>query len=439
VAGKKKPKTERPFRVTDWSVDRTQIRAGERIQLTVSFVNEWEGTETWKGASASFIGQVVPPVDIAAGERVTKTFEFTIPESGTYNLRVDRGGVTSIFVAPSPDAVTEVYTGNRNESEHRVTARNIAGGQPAYVLLEPTPDGAVSGVHVNRLGINPNWLTDYNLTFRQYNRVREGMQPLPRGAHPLSLFNVTHSMQPQDVDSATIQFTIENDTLQTVLGPEPDPASVGLSRYNHTTESWDPVPAEDIAFLGRTETGAYRFEATVPSFSHYAVTARTPAFDVTDVAMDATEVTAGDAVTLTANVTNVGQATGTETVPFVVGRTVVDATNVTLDPGATQTVEFTHATETAGTHNVSVGGVSAGTLSVAEEPTPTPPPTTATPPTTTTAPPTTTTAPPTTAPPTTTTAPAPTTTTTGGGGPGFGAAVALLAMLGAALLALRRR
>ena len=74
-----------------------------------------------------------------------------------------------------------------------------------------------------------------------------------------------------------------------------------------------------------------------------------------------------------------------------------------------------------------------------EHTTPTPTPTTTTPtPTTTTPTPTTTTPTPTTTTPTPTTTEPPTTTTTESGGPGFGVIVALVALVAAALLAVRR-
>ncbi|MFW6018484.1 MAG: DUF7282 domain-containing protein, partial [Halapricum sp.] len=139
-------------------------------------------------------------------------------------------------------------------------------------------------------------------------------------------------------------------------------------------------------------------------------------FEVTELDAPST-VTQGDDVTASATVENTGDVEGTQTVEFRFDGETVAEEEITLEPGESVSDEFTVSTE----------GVDAGTythglytdddsqtaqLTIEEEPTTT-----------------------------TTTTEEPDTTTTeegDGGGPGFGIAVALVALLGAALLAVRR-
>jgi PGF-CTERM protein/surface glycoprotein (TIGR04207 family) len=160
--------------------------------------------------------------------------------------------------------------------------------------------------------------------------------------------------------------------------------------------------------------------------------------------LDAPETaTPGQTITVTATVENTGDSSGTQAVSFVFADETVATQNVTVDAGSTQDVTFEAAvpSETGDyTHGVQVGDnaiVTAG-ITVEEEQTTTEPTTTEP---TTTEPTTTepTTTEPTTTEPTTTEMPETETTADDSGGqPGFGVAVALVALLAAALLATRR-
>ncbi|MFD1646028.1 beta strand repeat-containing protein [Haloarchaeobius litoreus] len=162
------------------------------------------------------------------------------------------------------------------------------------------------------------------------------------------------------------------------------------------------------------------------------------AFEVSDLSAPGT-ATVGDEVTATATVANTGGEEGTTTVEFTFGGDVVDSQEVTLAPGESTTVEFSITADVdAGTytHGISAGDssqtaeitINAGTATPTQ---------TATPTATQTATPTATA----TATPTDAPTDDPTETDDGddGGQPGFGIGVALVALMGAALLALRRQ
>ncbi|WP_440989486.1 DUF7827 domain-containing protein [Haloarchaeobius baliensis] len=164
------------------------------------------------------------------------------------------------------------------------------------------------------------------------------------------------------------------------------------------------------------------------------------AFEVSDLSAPGT-ATVGDEVTATATVANTGGTEGTTTVEFTFGGDVVDSQEVTLAPGESTTVEFSITADVeAGTytHGISAGDSSQTAEITVEADTTQTPTQTATPTATQTATPTATaTATPTEAP-TDTDAPD-TTEGDDGGQPGFGIGVALVALMGAALLALRRQ
>jgi PGF-CTERM protein len=151
------------------------------------------------------------------------------------------------------------------------------------------------------------------------------------------------------------------------------------------------------------------------------------------------------AVSVSFTIENTGGQAVTETVEWVVAGDTVESREITLDADDSIELEFTISTEGLSPgdyeHSLVVGNVSQSatlTIEAMTTPTATPTPTpTATPTPTPTATPTPTpTATPT---PTPTEPPETTTEPDGDGGPGFGIAVALVALLAAALLAVRRQ
>lgn len=85
---------------------------------------------------------------------------------------------------------------------------------------------------------------------------------------------------------------------------------------------------------------------------------------VVGASLNATDVELNGAVTVTADVQNVGNASGTYSADLEIDGSVEETTTVTVAAGVTDTITFTHAFPTAGDYDVSVDGVTAGTVSV---------------------------------------------------------------------------
>ncbi len=158
--------------------------------------------------------------------------------------------------------------------------------------------------------------------------------------------------------------------------------------------------------------------APISHFSNYAIIAHTlpAAFTASNIAISPATVNTGEAVTISANITNTGDLSGTNDVVFMMNNSIVATQTITLAGHTSQVVTFSTTPDTAGTQQVSISGVSGQFIVNEVAPPPTTPPPTTPPPTTpppTTPPPTTpppTTPPPTTPPPTTTPTPTPTST-----------------------------
>ena len=83
-----------------------------------------------------------------------------------------------------------------------------------------------------------------------------------------------------------------------------------------------------------------------------------PAFTTSDLSIAPTEVSIGESVTITTQVTNTGDLEGTYGVALKIDDVIVESKQVTLAGGISEGVTFTTASDTAGTYAVTIDGLS---------------------------------------------------------------------------------
>jgi uncharacterized membrane protein len=91
------------------------------------------------------------------------------------------------------------------------------------------------------------------------------------------------------------------------------------------------------------------------------------AFEVSNLHVTPDDVSAGDSVTVSVTVTNVGGQTGSFNVPFSVNQTLEETKSVTLEGGESTTVEFKVTKDALGTYDVKVDDLSTE-FTVTDEP-----------------------------------------------------------------------
>jgi uncharacterized membrane protein len=80
-------------------------------------------------------------------------------------------------------------------------------------------------------------------------------------------------------------------------------------------------------------------------------------FQISDLEVNPDEVEAGEEVTVSVKVTNVGGQAGSYTLQLRINQTIEDSKTVALDEGASATPEFKVVKQTPGTYNVEVDGL----------------------------------------------------------------------------------
>ncbi|PSQ61517.1 MAG: hypothetical protein BRD23_00045 [Halobacteriales archaeon SW_9_67_25] len=234
---------------------------------------------------------------------------------------------------------------------------------------------------------------------------------------PVGYIETTTDASTDAIDQSTFNFEVADQRLeQTDTSPE----DVVLYRV----VDGEPTPLET------DHLGGNSFRAFTPGYSVFVIGTTGANISVVSGALDATTVDPGEAVTATVEVRNDGGSAGEVDLTLAADGDALASQTVTVPPEAQTQVELSGSIDQAGTYDITVGGTSVGTLDVTEEGdgsatpagTATPDPGEESGQSTPAADGT----------PTPTEAP-------GVFGPGFGSVVAILALLGASLLALRRR
>jgi len=140
-----------------------------------------------------------------------------------------------------------------------------------------------------------------------------------------------------------------------------------IAFYDHTNNQWvilPPIPgvvAEVGVATGEAEYFASPFAVLVdvPPPAIPEPPAPDPAhFVVTGLNITPAEVMVEESVTISLNVTNDGEETGTYTVELKINGQTIDSQVVTLDGGQSETVRFTVTEAEAGQYEVTVSGLS---------------------------------------------------------------------------------
>ena len=206
----------------------------------------------------------------------------------------------------------------------------------------------------------------------------------------------------EQVKSATFDFTVSKARLD-----EAGLAAEDVSLYRRHGGEWTKLNTSVV----EEKQNRYVLKAASPGFSTFAV-AGTKTVSVTDLSLTASTIEAGGNATLSATVENTGASERAYVAELTLDDRVVDSKEVSVAAGGTGEVTFSRTFETAGNYRLSVGDASADLVVEKRE--------------------------------TSETTDGVSTSIEGGGAesdgqPGFGPLAALVALVGAMLLARRRR
>ncbi|WP_257298017.1 CARDB domain-containing protein [Haloarchaeobius sp. FL176] len=162
---------------------------------------------------------------------------------------------------------------------------------------------------------------------------------------------------PTGVADATVYASVDRDYLDW-RGADPDDVTV----YRLADGEWTAL---DTRVVERGERVHYAANAS--RLSSVVVATRLPAIEVTDARLESPRVAPGEAVTVTAELMNAGLADGERTVPVTVDGEHVGSLTVELRAEESTTVSERVSFDEPGEYELSVDGVDAGTVVVADD------------------------------------------------------------------------
>lgn len=238
-----------------------------------------------------------------------------------------------------------------------VTLTDLPTNETATVDLPATASTSAAGVSVDALDVATT--RSANVSLDVSVRADQPANASSPGAGTVAYVRVEESVSEETLAGVDFSFTVTAGRLD-----ERGVAAEDVSLYRLHDGEWAEL---ETRVVGGTDTG-YQFVAESPGLSVFAVRAAAPSVSVTDASLGASETTVGEAVELSATLTNDGDANGTATVPFVVDGEQVAERTVTVQANGERTVTAAYEPAETGEVEVTAGNVTAGTLAVSEQP-----------------------------------------------------------------------
>ncbi|MCK4884762.1 hypothetical protein KAS24_01705, partial [Candidatus Bathyarchaeota archaeon] len=183
---------------------------------------------------------------------------------------------------------------------------------------------------------------DENQTVLDYEVEGVNLTVFTLGTTSVSVQYDTDSLTNKDAEVWT--FLVDSPYNITVLLPE-ESTIVYLSEMPASIDT-DGSKITLSLFPSQWEI-SYVFSLTPPA-----------EFQISNLEVTPTEVKAGEEVTVSVRITNVGGQAGSYTLPLLtINQTVEETRTVTLEKGASTITEFTVTKQTLGTYNVEIGGL----------------------------------------------------------------------------------
>jgi uncharacterized membrane protein len=232
-----------------------------------------------------------------------------------------------------------------DETEFQVESTNLQIYRDGLVHVTQTliVNDTVPAVTLTLLNSSANnfIVLDENRTVLDYDIDGSNLTVFTLGTTSVSLQYDTHSLTRKDFDVWT--FLIDTPYNLTVQLPE-ESTVVYLSEMPTSIDTEGNKIALSL-FPSQWEI-SYVFPLVPPAN-----------FQISELDVTPSEVEAGEKVTVSVKITNVGGQAGSYTLPLIVNQTTEDTRTVTLEKGASTTTEFKVTKQTPGTYNIEIAGL----------------------------------------------------------------------------------
>jgi len=302
--------------------------------------------------------------NISPGESDTLSVGFTpstqAATSATLSLTTNAPNETTLIYLSSTRAGADVSL-NRSENTTELTAsvQNATAGEPVSISVPSDPDDPAS-TDIDSVSLTParNGSFDLNVTSTTERPADASEFEANGSTQPdeLGYMNVSHSIPNEDIDEATIQYRVNQSTMEEL---EAEPEDFTLYRYNG---SWQPVNTT----FDREANGSYMFTGTTTGLSEWTAATEVPRISVSDASANVTAITLEESVEIQVLLNNTGGSDGRFEVELIQNDTVVERRDVAVDPSTTSLVTFQRTFDQTGTYSIEVNDIFVAAVEVSE-------------------------------------------------------------------------
>ncbi|WP_252699767.1 CARDB domain-containing protein [Natronosalvus vescus] len=300
------------------------------------------------------VGFSVDSEGLEAGDQIVGTFTVhaTIADS-----RVYVASPRATIEIDAPDNVTRVVTIEHARSHIALTGDAHAFQIGSNVMLEELT------VRFNGRG-DPTFTLDAAEVAEHDQRLER--LPSETGTVEIGSYTVRNASEAETIRDVEYRYAIDRDWLNATGA---DPETITVHSYDEEADRWEP---SDTTVVDETAE-AVVLEARLDVFSTHALTADAPVLTVTDLALEPSTVTVGEAVTVTTTIENSGRVNGTDELAVTVDGDERETIVASVDAGVSVTETFELTIDEPGEYEIGVGDAEPVTLTVLEADEPTAP------------------------------------------------------------------
>ncbi|MDS0221608.1 cell surface glycoprotein [Haloarcula sp. S1AR25-5A] len=367
------------FETTTVEINRTAVATGEPIAVTATVRNEGDDEGT-ADVRLQEDGNTIDTqsVTLSGGESTTVTFVQSFSEAGTRDIAVDNQFGASVTVTePATFDITNAQVGSETVTEGgaveiSATVTNTGDREGTYQAEFAVANSVVETQAVTLAGGESTEIT-YGHTFNASGNYAVAVAGERAGTVTVK--------EPATFDTGSIELNRTaaraGDALEvtaTVVnnGDQEGESQVRLQAndeiVNTTNVTLSGGEQTEVTFVHVFESGG-EYDMSVNGNAGGTVMVTQPAtFEVESAQLSSASVDEGDSTDVTATIANVGTENGTYQAELLAdGQVVKERTVGPIAGGQTETVTFSISFDDAGDRSLTVGNVTAGTLSVEAE------------------------------------------------------------------------
>jgi len=367
------------FETTTVEINRTAVATGEPVSVTATVRNEGDGEGT-ADVRLQEDGNTIDTqsVTLTGGESTTVTFVQSFGEAGTRDIAVDNQFGASVAVTePATFDITNAQVGSETVTEGgaveiSATVTNTGDREGTYQAEFAVANSAVEAREVTLAGGESTQIT-YEHTFNASGNYAVAVAGERAGTvtvkEPAAFDTGAIELNRTDAragDALEVTATVVNN------GDQEGDSRVRLQAddeiVNTTNVTLSGGEQTEVTFVHIFESGG-EYNMSVNGNAGGTVMVTQPAtFEVESAQLTSDSVDEGDSTDVTATIANVGTENGTYQAELLADGQVIKSRSVgPIAGGQTETATFSVSFDDAGDRSLTVGNVTAGTLSVEAE------------------------------------------------------------------------